>query len=106
MFELNDIIDVLLTGKKIATSAGGENLILNLPDGRSREFEIYAGIFYGGKFYFITHPVLPMQDLDEDEGLVFNLIADDKETSRFLLVDNEETIEKVFDEYYKLFDEE
>ena len=106
MFELNDIIDVILTGKKIATSPGGENLILNLPDGRSREFEIYAGIFHGGKFYFITHPVLPMQDLDEDEGLVFNLIADDKETSRFLLVDNEETIEKVFDEYYKLFDEE
>lgn len=106
MFELNDIIGVILTGKKIAVASGGENLILNLPNGKSCEFEIYAGIFYNSKFYFITRPVLPMEDLDEDEGLVFNLIADDKEISRFLLVEDEEIIEKVFDEYYKLFDEE
>ncbi len=104
MFELNDMINRTLTGEKIRVSANGEILKIYLSKDRYREFEVYAGIFFKGKFYFITHPVLPMQDVEENEAVVFNLIANNLRPSQFTLVEDVDILTGVFEEYYKLID--
>ena len=45
-----------------------------------------------------------MQDVEEDEAVVFNLIANNLRPSQFALVEDVDVLTGVFEEYYKLID--
>ena len=47
-----------------------------------------------------------MEGVEDDEAFVFKITKDEKGESRLVIEDNDEIGEKVFNEYYKLLDEE
>ena len=47
-----------------------------------------------------------MDDVADDEAFVFKIIKDENEESKLVIEEDEQIGEKVFDEYYKLLDEE
>ena len=68
------------------------------------EFEQIATIPLGDKDYCILRP-LNLEGIDEDEAFVFELIGDD-ETESLQVVTDDEVCSKVFEEYYRLCDED
>ena len=70
------------------------------------EFNQIAVIPLEDKVYAILQPVEMPEGADEDEALVFELeeVADDQVVIN--LVKEDEIIDKVFDEYYRLLEEE
>ena len=72
-------------------------------DDNALEFEQIALIPLGEALYAILRPAAPMEGLEEDEALVFLL---DEEDEMVTLVTDEEIGTAVFDEYYKLCEEE
>jgi hypothetical protein len=85
-----------------------ENIILYGENEEAVEFEQIAVVPYEEGTYAILKPVLPPEDSDimeEDEALVFELLED--EESAFLeIVEDEEIINFVFEEYYKMLENE
>ncbi|PKK96116.1 MAG: DUF1292 domain-containing protein [Tenericutes bacterium HGW-Tenericutes-4] len=70
------------------------------------EFDQVALIPYKNKAYAILKPVEPMEGVADDEAIVFALMEDENGED-LLSIETDETIVKgVFDEYYKLLDEE
>ncbi len=93
MSETKSIFDILNDPDDI------ENVVLDDDDGNETEFEQIATIDLDGEMYCILCPV--EDGAASDEGWVFRLAAeDDKELLE--LVDNEETIDKVFEKYNEL----
>ncbi|MBQ3571651.1 MAG: DUF1292 domain-containing protein [Clostridia bacterium] len=81
-----------------------ENIItLRSANGEDIEFQEIAGIAYEGNFYVIMQPVVLLEGMDQDEALVFKVIADGKENSSFELVLDDEILDAVFAEYDKLY---
>ena len=81
-----------------------DNIVLYGEDGEEFEFEQVAVIPMDEKLYFILRPV-DMEDLDEDEAFVFELIETEDEAS-IDLVEDDETVDRVFAIYNDLLDEE
>ena len=70
------------------------------------EFEQIALIPLKNKAYAILKPVKPMEGVADDEAIVFALIEDESGEDLLSIETDEEIITAVFDEYYKLLDEE
>ena len=70
------------------------------------EFNQFALIPLEDKVYAILQPVEMPEGADEDEALVFELEELDDEQVAINLVKEDEIIDKVFDEYYKLVEEQ
>lgn len=81
-----------------------DNIVLYDDDGEPIEFEQIALIPIEETLYFILRPI-DMEGLEEDEAFVFQLIETD-EDSTIDLVEDDETVEKVFELYYSLLDDE
>ena len=81
-------------------------VVLNTPDGEEIEFENIAGIALDGKYYVILQPVELVEGMEEDEALVFEVTIGEDETESFSIVLDDEVLEAVFDEYYRLCEEE
>lgn len=80
-----------------------DNLVLQDADGIETEFEQIATIELNGDAYCILHPVNSADfQMDEEEALVFKLEEDDSLT----IVEDEGLAQLVFEEYYKLCDED
>lgn len=68
-------------------------------------FEKVAVINLSGALYFLLSPLDYLDDLSDDEALVFKAV-ETKDGEELLVVEEDEKIaEKVFDEYYRLLDE-
>lgn len=81
-----------------------ENFVLQGEDGTETEFEQIATIPLENEVYCILRPLnAPECSLEEDEALVFKLEEDDASLS---VVEDEGLAQLVFDEYYKLCDED
>ena len=82
-----------------------ENIKLIGDDGVEYEFEQVATIPLeeDGKVYCILHPVIPMDGMAPDEGLVMELSEDiDTGEDPLLVVEDDEVIDKVFAIYEQL----
>lgn len=68
-------------------------------------FEKVAVINLSGALYFLLSPLDYLDDLSNDEALVFKVV-ETKDGDELLVVEEDEKIvEKVFDEYYQLLND-
>lgn len=93
------------TIEKILDEDNDENIILYDDDDNEIEFEQVALIPLDEDIYVILHPVDELEGLENDEALVFKVDEENKENG-LEIVTNPKIIDKVFDEYYKLLQED
>ena len=70
------------------------------------EFDQVALIPYKNKAYAILKPTKPMEGVADDEAIVFALMEDENGEDLLSVETDEVVVKAVFDEYYKLLDEE
>lgn len=78
------------------TSASGEEI----------DFVEIAGIALRGNFYVILQPVELLEGMGEDEALVFKAYQGRDGEDHFDIELDDEIINEVFEEYYRLLDEQ
>ena len=81
-----------------------DNIVLYNEENEAVEFEQIAVIPVGLQTYVILKPVTPIEEMGEDEALVF-VIADSEGEDCLLVETDDAIIDAVFEEYYKLLDE-
>ena len=87
---------------KLFDENNNDNIVLYNPKGEPTEFEQIAIIPLEGKVYALLSLVTPIDEVDEDEGLVFSIeTGKDGKRSLQLVVDSG-IIDKVFDIYESL----
>lgn len=101
MNEMDRYFDELLD--KIYDEENSDVLVLKNANGEDIAFEQIALIPQGEQVYLIVKPVQPLEGLGEDEGLVLLI---NEGLKRFDLVTEEDVIDKVFDVYDQLIEEE
>ena len=101
MNEMDRYFDELLD--KIYDEENSDVLVLKNANGEDIAFEQVALIPQGEQVYLIVKPVQPLEGLGEDEGLVLLI---NEGLKRFDLVTEEDIIDKVFDVYDQLIEEE
>ena len=79
---------------------------LTSADGQEIDFVEIAGIALRGNFYAILQPVELLEGMGEDEALVFKVTQDRDGEDHFNIELDDEIISEVFDEYYRLLDEQ
>ena len=77
---------------------------LKSADGEDIDFIEIAGIAKKGKFYVILQPVELLEGMADDEALVFLVERTESGEDKFTIVLDDETVDMVFEEYYKLLD--
>ena len=82
-----------------------DNLILFDENNRETEFEQIAVIPLDERIYAILKPVTEVVGVNDDEALVFVTEEIDDEDC-LVIVDDQKIVDEVFDEYYKLLEEE
>ena len=83
----------------------GDIIVLQGPDGEEVEFEEVADINMGEHFYVILQPVERPEDMGQDEAVVFEVVAGE-ENDEFVVVDDDDTIDAVFAEYNRVYEEQ
>lgn len=83
-----------------------DNVVLYNADDEAVEFEQIAIIPIGDNDYAILKPVEPLEGMKDDEALVFVLEEDEEGEQQLVIVQDEKIIDKVFDAYDKLYEEE
>lgn len=79
---------------------------LTTANGEEVDFVEIAGIAYGGKFYAILQPVELLDGMDDDEALVFRVSRGADGEDKFDIETDDYIIERVFEEYNRLLDEQ
>ena len=82
------------------------NIILYDENEEEVEFEQIAIIPVKEEVYAILKPVKTLEDLKEDEALVFSLEETEEGEELLNVVEDDDIIDIVFDEYDKMFDEQ
>ncbi len=90
--------------EKLLDENNDENLVLYDENDNAVEFEQVAVIPYCEKVYAILSPVQKIEGVADDEAFVFVIEEIDDEECIVMVQDNE-IIDAVFVEYYKLLDE-
>lgn len=75
-----------------------ENIVLYNEEGEAVEFEQIALIPLNGTDFVILHPV---EDMADDEALVFAIEEVDGEDA-LVLVEDDDVVDAVFEEYYDM----
>ena len=93
--------------EKIFSEDNNENVVLYNGNNEPVEFEQIAVVPLDDKDYCILKPVKPLEGMSDNEALVFYLNENfDDDTMTLELEPSEEVVDKVFDVYYELLDEE
>ena len=74
--------------------------------GEEVEFDVIASVELNEKLYFIMQPVVLLEDMTEDDALVFEVSPVNDEEDKFDLVTDDAILDAVFAEYDKLLAEE
>ena len=74
--------------------------------GEEVDFDVIASITLDEKLYFIMQPVELLEDMTEEDCLVFEVTPVNDEEDKFDIVTDEKIIEAVFAEYDKLVAED
>ena len=99
MAEEEDIFEIIM-------GENDDNLLLTDGEGNDVEFEQVAYIPLEDKDYAILAPVEPMEGVGENEALAFELVTYKDGAHGLEIVDDEDIVNAVFDEYNRLFEEE
>lgn len=78
-----------------------DNIVLFNEDNQSIEFEQIALVPIQNRVYALLKPVLSMEGIADDEALVFAIEEVDDEDC-LVIVEEDEIIDKVFEEYYEM----
>ena len=81
-----------------------DNITLYDEDGTAVEFEQIAVIPIEEDLFFILRPT-DMEDIEDDVAFVFQLV-ETEEGAGIDLVEDDEIVDAVFEQYYALFDED
>ena len=79
------------------------NVILLTDDGEELEFSNVFSVNLDFNTYVILQPVETLEGMEEDEALVF-LLTYEEDEEQYSIVTDDEIIDRVFEEYYKLLD--
>lgn len=79
-------------------------ITLKSADGENIDFIEIAGIALKGSFYVILQPVELLEGMSDDEALVFKLERLESGEDKYTIVLEDEIVDAVFEEYYKLLD--
>ena len=90
--------------EKLFDEKDESNIVLYDENEQPVEFEQCAIIPVKEQVYAILRPVKKMEGLSEDQGLVFLLEETDEGEELLTVVDDEDIIDIVFEEYDKLFE--
>ena len=82
-----------------------DNIKLYNEENEEIEFEQIALVPIENKTYAILRPVVEMEGIAEDEALVFVIDEIDDEDC-LVIVEDDNIVDKVFEEYYKMLKEE
>ena len=84
-----------------------EDFIVTLvtDQGEEVDFDVIASISLDEKLYFIMQPVELLEDMTEEDCLVFEVTPLNDEEDKFDLVTDDKIIDAVFAEYEKLLTE-
>lgn len=93
-----DILEMLLD------ESCNDNITLYDEDGTAVEFEQIAVIPIEEDLFFILRPT-DMEDIEDDVAFVFQLV-ETEEGAGIDLVEDDEIVDAVFEQYYALFDED
>lgn len=91
--------------EKLLNEDNTENVILYDEKNQPTEFEQVAIIPLYEKIFVILKPVTPIENMDDDEALVFVIEEIDDQDS-LVIVEDINLVNEVFDEYYKLLKDE
>lgn len=90
--------------EKIFSDDNNENVVLYNADDKAVEFEQIAIVPLHGKDYCILKPVIPFENMQEDEAIVFVLNDEDEEPSLDVELDDK-IVDEVFDIYYGMVED-
>ena len=90
---------------KIFDEDNKELIILFNEKGEEIAFEQIALIPIRSIVYVILKPIIPLEGMSEDEGLVFEIKINDNEQEYLALVVDEQIIDQVFDIYFGMLEE-
>ncbi len=95
-----DIVDVLLDENN------KEPIVLIDGNGRKIAFDQIAVIPYKDKLYCVLKPIDEIENVADDEAIVFFVHEEEGKEPVLMVETNEKVAMEVFDEYYNLLDEE
>ena len=81
-------------------------ITLTSSNGEDIDFVEIAGISYKDNFYAILQPVELLEGMGDDEALVFKMTKISDDQSSYTIELDDDIIDAVFEEYYRLLDEE
>ena len=90
--------------EKILDENNTDPISLYNENGEQVSFEQIAVIPLDGTVYVMLKPITPVTGVGEDEALVFE-ITEIEDEDALVIVDREEDVDAVFEEYYKLLRE-
>ncbi len=95
------------TNNDIINEVGEDEGIVTLISAEGKETDFYeiARVEYDGDLYLILQPVVLFEDMAEDEALVFKVHFKENGEVGYELEFDEEVVERVFENYYKMLDE-
>ncbi len=81
-------------------------VVLQAENGEDVEFREIAGIALRGNFYLILQPIVLLEGMSEDEAFVFKVTDGKNGDQRFDLELDDDVVDQVFEEYYRLLEEQ
>lgn len=82
-------------------------ITLTSEEGEQIDFYHEATIEFEGQWYVFLHPVQEMAEIGEDEVVIFRLVKSEVDEEDSLEpIEDEELLDRVYDEYVKLIDSE
>lgn len=81
-------------------------IILKDDNGVGYRFDQIAIIPLEDETFVILQPLDKMDGVSDNEAFVFNIVFDEDDKARLVIVDDNDIGDKVFKEYYRLLDEE
>ena len=97
--EREDILDILLD------EDNQDPIVLIDNNGRRLSFEQIAVIPYNDKIYCVLKPIDKIDNIEDDEAIVFYVEEEEGKEPVLMVETDEKTAISVFDEYYNLLDE-
>ena len=83
-----------------------ETIVLQSATGEEVEFVELGGVELDGEFYLILQPVELLEGMADDEAIAFKVTIDEEGYENYFVVDDEELMDRIFEEYNKLIEKE
>jgi uncharacterized protein YrzB (UPF0473 family) len=84
-----------------------ENIVELLDEnGETVRFEHLMTFEYGSGAYMALYPLDPMEDVGEDEVVIFEIQLDENGDDIYVGVEDKEELQKIYEEFLRLYDEE